>query len=354
MTNDRQFSVLAYPSHRDTLSNPYIRFLYDEAEGSPFHIESFSIRRALLSSADVVHVHWPEWAIVQRSPWKAYPRLFAFMAAIFLARVRGAAVVWTVHNLHPHRRVSRVREGLLYAFLRHAVDQQIHLTDATYSVMEDTRHPARNGRWTVIEHGSLNTDEARPDRGGFRRKHGLGADSRLVAFFGGIDRYKGVPDLIEAFRQLDDPSASLAICGRFADRDVETEILAASEGDDRILVQPGYLSDAELAELVADADLVVLPYAAGLNSGSVFYALSAPCPVLVPDTKTFAAVAETVGRGWMTTYSGRITSVAIDDALAAYVPGTSPRIASWQEIWSETETVYLAALSDRRHRKTGH
>lgn len=350
MTEDRKFSVMAYPSHHDTLSNPYIRLLYAEAEQSTFEIQAFSIRRALVGRADVVHIHWPEWAIVQRSPFKAYPRLIAFMAAIFLARARGAAVVWTVHNLHPHRRVSRLREALLYAFLRRAVDHQIHLTDATRGEMEDTRHAALIGRWNVIEHGPLASGAEFPPQGGFRRKQGVPADASMIAFFGGIDRYKGVPALIRAFGELDDPSARLAICGRFADRGIQDDVVRTALPDDRIVVRAGFLSDEDLAELVVDADLVVLPYAAGLNSGSVFYALSSGCPVLVPATRTFLSVAKAVGPGWVNTYRGDITPEAIASALRTQAPGAQPHIASWADIWAQTEIVYRAAMTRRRRR----
>ncbi|MDR6691209.1 glycosyltransferase involved in cell wall biosynthesis [Microbacterium sp. 1154] len=350
MSPDANFAVLAYPSNREALSNPYVRLLYDEAAGGHFQIESFSIRGALMRRADIVHLHWPEWTIVQRSPWKAYPRLLAFMAVIWLARARGAAIVWTVHNLHPHRRVSRLREALLYTFLRRAVDRQIHLTEATHRAMEDTQHPARVRRRTVIEHGALVDRASVPEPGAFRQKNGVPADARLIVFFGGIDRYKGVPDLISAFGELDDPNSRLAICGKFADRSIERQVLEAARTDNRVLVRPGYLPEEELAQLAADADLIVLPYAAGLNSGSVFYALSVPRPVLVPRTDTFVAVSRAVGDGWVHTYRGLLTSQAIEAALSSRTPPAHPKIPSWRTIWLQTEAVYAEAIAERRGR----
>lgn len=351
--NGLSLTVFAYPYLSDKLSNPYIRFLYAEADPDRVRFMSFSIRKAFLEKADILHLHWPEWTIVQKSPVKAYPRLFAFMLAVLVLRARGCAVVWTVHNLHPHTRISRIREWLLYSFLNRVVDMQLHLTDATREVMASEHHLALpRSEVAVIPHGPLAPSHATSRQGEWREALAVPDGGRLVVFFGGIDRYKGVAELVSAFSEIDDRRLRLAVCGKFAGSGVREDVLSRAQSDDRITVDGSFLSDDALSSLVGDADLVVLPYSAGLNSGSVFYALSSARPVLVPSTPTFQSVGEQVGDGWVRFFDQPLKAEDIEKALRAPAPEQLPKIATWADVWRSTEFSFGLAIDHRKFRET--
>jgi glycosyltransferase involved in cell wall biosynthesis len=118
----------------------------------------------------------------------------------------------------------------------------------------------------------------------------LGADARVgspfrLLNFGVVRPFKGVEDLVAAFSMLDRDQASqfrLSIVGEtWEGWTVPDQAIAHSPHADLIERVDRYVSDEELADYVARADAVVLPYHRSSMSGPLHVALAAGLPVVV-------------------------------------------------------------------------
>jgi glycosyltransferase involved in cell wall biosynthesis len=103
--------------------------------------------------------------------------------------------------------------------------------------------------------------------------------------FGVIRPYKGVEDLVAAFSMLDREQASrfrLTVVGETWEGTTgPDEAIARSPHADLIERVDRYVTDEELAEYVARADAVVLPYRRSSLSGPLFIAMTAGLPTVV-------------------------------------------------------------------------
>jgi glycosyltransferase involved in cell wall biosynthesis len=167
----------------------------------------------------------------------------------------------------------------------------------------------------VISHGVL-----RPwERSGARGRGGGGHSSAqeqprlppelegggrpIVLFFGLLRPYKGLADLLAAWRQASaelPPGAELWIAG-MPRMDTAPLRAAATGGADRtggerpVRLVPRFLADEEIQALLERAALVVLPYHEIEHSGVAFTALGAGTPLLLSDVGGFPEIAHTEG-----------------------------------------------------------
>jgi glycosyltransferase involved in cell wall biosynthesis len=103
--------------------------------------------------------------------------------------------------------------------------------------------------------------------------------------FGVVRPFKGVEDLVAAFSMLDRDQASqfrLSVVGEtWEGWTVPDQAIARSPHADLIERVDRYVSDEELADYVARADAIVLPYHRSSMSGPLHVALAAGLPVVV-------------------------------------------------------------------------
>jgi glycosyltransferase involved in cell wall biosynthesis len=107
---------------------------------------------------------------------------------------------------------------------------------------------------------------------------------RRLLFFGSVQEYKGVEDLLVAFAVLPtDLNARLTIAGECDGtlRPVLAEL--AERSPQRVELRLERVPDDELTRLLAQAHVVVLPYRRSTTSGSAMLALCHGRPVVVPD-----------------------------------------------------------------------
>ena len=106
-----------------------------------------------------------------------------------------------------------------------------------------------------------------------------------LLYFGLVRPYKGVEDLVAAFSMLDRDQASqfrLSVVGETWERwTAPDEAIARSPHADLIERVDRYVSDEELADYVAQADAIVLPYHRCSSSGVLAIALAAGLPTIV-------------------------------------------------------------------------
>ena len=96
-----------------------------------------------------------------------------------------------------------------------------------------------------------------------------------VLFFGRILKYKGLEYLVDAFKSLDKDRYQLIIAGEGQiDFDVSQQ---------NITIINRYISDLELSELFAIADVVVIPYISASQSGVAQLSLAFNKPVIATD-----------------------------------------------------------------------
>ena len=93
-------------------------------------------------------------------------------------------------------------------------------------------------------------------------------------FVGYLRPYKGLNDLIRAFRQLAAPDCRLVIAGSPFDDKAVDQLRAESAGDPRIDLRPGFVPDEDIQLYMNAGDAVVFPYQAILTSGAVVLAMS--------------------------------------------------------------------------------
>ncbi|WP_217595578.1 glycosyltransferase family 4 protein [Cohnella sp. GbtcB17] len=233
---------------------------------------------------DIVHIHWPSYTY-QASifPLTVVKSLF-FISLLYWYKFLGVRLFWTIHNIWPHKGKSRwdffVRKRLL------------SLCDAAFVLSESSKREAAEvfggpeDKIVVTPHGHY--DDAYPSRGAdIRARFGIPKDRFLYLFVGRINRYKGVEQLVSAYRSLEPANAAnaaLLIAGQ-ADTGYDLGFIGADQAGDEagaIKLHSSFVDDADLADYLLAADAVVLPYRQITTSGSAILALTFGKPVVAP------------------------------------------------------------------------
>jgi glycosyltransferase involved in cell wall biosynthesis len=172
------------------------------------------------------------------------------------------------------------------------------------------------------------------------RRAGEPGVCRLL-FFGTIRPYKGLEDLIEAFAGLG-PGFHLTVVGEtWEGWTLPGEMIVDSPARDRITFVNRYVADAEVNDVFAGADVVVLPYRRSSASGPLHIAMSHGVPVVVTGVGGLVEAAAN--------YSGTVfvppaSPGALRDAIERAAGLTGRRHAD-PSSWSSTVEAYDRLLS---------
>ena len=290
-----------------------------------------AIRR--LTGARILHLHWVYgFGLIASDRYPFLRRVAQAWFAVWLWTVRllGLRLVWTAHNTLPSSPVFaddvRARRKLVAA-----CDLVIaHSPSALTALAELDIVPRKSA---VIPHGPFMASVS-PE---LLRTPGAGPGPRRLLFFGRVQPYKGVEDLLAAFAALPpDLDARLTIAGECSDPSLAAVIAEfARQSAGCVETRLERIPDDEVSRLFADADAVVLPFKQITTSGSAVLALCHGRPIVVPDLPGLAHLPD----GALIRYDG--TTSELTDALSEAVVADSYVLAKM----SAEAYAYCSAIS---------
>jgi glycosyltransferase involved in cell wall biosynthesis len=247
-------------------------------------------------------------------------------------------LVWTVHNVLPHQPVFaddiRARRQLVGAC-------DLVLAHSQSALAELAELGITPRRTAVIPIGPF----APPPSAEPLRAPGTHEGSRRLLFFGRVEEYKGVEDLLAAFATIPaDLPVSLMVAGECGDQGLRSRLRAlAKQPGNRVALHLERVAEAEVTLLLSDADVVVLPFRRITTSASAILALCHRRPLVVPDLAAFADLPEEAVVRYDGTVQGlaaAIVRISLADAsvLAAMsaAAGEYSSAISWREIAERT------------------
>lgn len=267
--------------------NPYTRLLAEGLERAQPGLCCTQTESLLAGRFDIIHLHWFDLLYAARSPWRRVLKLASLAKGLQQARRGGAHLVYTAHNVEPHERaglLQRAADALVYRLA-----DAVHVHDESAQRALAAQRTVR--RVDVIAHG--NYIGAYPDtctRAAARQRLGLAGNVFVYVALGQIRPYKGLDELISAFRGLPGSRLALVIAGNLHDPAYGRLLEKQAGGDRRIRLEPHFVSDDEVQYYFRAADVCVLPYRAATTSGAAILALSFGCPVVAPDLGPFRSL----------------------------------------------------------------
>jgi beta-1,4-mannosyltransferase len=305
--------------------NPFTTLLSEAIDERPgWTSRYFSWGEFLSLRWDVLHIHWPEFLIRDRSPRVAKVKQILFETGLRLARSRGRVVVRTLHNSSPHE----LRNG------EHELLRRIDLlTDGFIRMNEFTVSPVPGAPIVTIPHGHY-----RDWYGALARSPEVVENRALV--YGAIRPYKGVPKLIRAFQNLPPSSPwTLRVVGKISDPEV-----LASPLTDRVSIRDERVTDEDLILEISAAARIVLPFDRVENSGTMILALSLATPVVTTRSNSAVSLRTAVGDDWVRIVDD-MAADQLEHALARPTPHGEPFDSAptyeWDLIASATIDFYV-------------
>jgi glycosyltransferase involved in cell wall biosynthesis len=224
----------------------------------------------------------------------------------------GARTVALCHNVLPHE--SKPYDAPLMRALLGRVDAVLVHSPAQAELARSlSTTPTR--RAELPAHLPVSTPSARSE----------GVRNRLL-FFGMIRPYKGLDVLLRAMA-AGPPEVTLTVAGEFWGGLDEVRALISSLGlAERVSLRPGYVPAAQVPELFAAADALVLPYRSATASQNVFMAFEHGVSVIATRAGTLADHVRD-GVDGLVCEPGDVASLT--DALKRfYAPGEPARLAA--------------------------
>jgi beta-1,4-mannosyltransferase len=236
---------------------------------------------------DVVHIHWLELLFTYPTLRQSLKRWLSVMLALLLARWSGICIIYTLHNLEQHegRRAGLTRLGHRIMF---ALAHGVHVHDAETAATLAARWGRRRGVH-VIAHGNYVSAYANEcSRAEARARLNLPDESLVLLCLGRVRPYKGIEDLIAAFRTLGNPNARLLIAGEAQEPEYARAIRALASEDPRVRLQLGFVAEDDLQFFFKASDISVLPYRHVTTSGAAILSFSFLVPIIAPRLGCFA------------------------------------------------------------------
>lgn len=281
--------------------DPTVLLYLPPARGNPF--QSLLYRQSyeygigpvpVLSLADVDGFRWPDRTIVHlhwtrqitqaaESPADAEAAVDAAIEVLSRSCARGNALLWTVHNVLPHECRFPEADIRLRRWLAANADVVHVLAASTPELVTPHYELPTDGRMVHVPHPSyvgvypdhVSADDARWELG-------LDPHHRVAVVVGSQRAYKGIDVLRDALRHLGDDWRAI-VAGNPVEPEDREALLAMAADEPRLLVCPRRIAGEEMQLFHRAADVGVVPYADGLNSGAAFLALSFGLPLVGSD-----------------------------------------------------------------------
>ncbi|HEX5928453.1 MAG TPA: glycosyltransferase family 4 protein [Solirubrobacterales bacterium] len=180
-----------------------------------------------------------------------------------------------------------------------------------------------------------------------------GAEGPVILFFGLLRPYKGIEDLLAAFRRVE--GAELWIVGN-PRMDVAPLRELAREAGGRARFVTRFVEDAEVPAIFRRADLVALPYLDAEHSGVLYTGLAFGKPLVLSAVGGFPEVAATgAGRlvppGDVAALAATLAELVADEGARAELAAAATRAAagpfSWDEAARRTLDLYRELIEAR-------
>lgn len=277
--------------------NPYVRLLASAMEQIATRVTSVvedDLSPRWLwerrDELDVLHFHWVE-LLYASSTWKGlWVRWLRLISTMILAKLLGIKIAYTVHNIAHHEGEN----AWLNRFTNWAIFELadvIHVHDQVAQQAVAERF-GRTRNVFVIPHGNYFSYPNDCTRAQARAKLALPEQAFVYLFLGVVRPYKGVEELIRAFKQLDAADAYLLIAGHAHSPEYAVAIEAMAEGHSQIMLKLGFVPEEMLQYYMNASDICVLPYRHVTTSGAAILAFSFGKPVIAPRLGAFP---QTVG-----------------------------------------------------------
>ncbi|MGX9935269.1 glycosyltransferase [Advenella kashmirensis] len=271
--------------------NPFQQLLYCSATTAGYALvpttKFENLSTVSWRNRSVIHLHWVA-SILKACTNKAHADFCVqqFEKKLENWRALGHKLLWTMHNVLPHESVFLEAE----ISLRKKI---INYSDAIHILSEDSIelasefYPIKNKKIFHIPHPSYEGWYPNViDRTSARQHLGLDFNEFIFLAFGSIQRYKGVLELVRAFKimKINNPTLRLrlVIAGKPVDTEYIHEISVEIEAAASITFIQDPMEDRDIQILFNAADVVVAPYKKTLNSGIALLAATFKKELVAP------------------------------------------------------------------------
>jgi len=231
----------------------------------------------------ILHLHWQHPYLAGPGALAGIGKPIVFLAQVALLKLLGVRIVWTVHNLRDHESTDDRLEVFFSRVLAWMVDAVVAHSDHAKSEIVRLFRIKRAGKVHVIPHGSFATYFPNTvSRASARSSLGIAGDRSVFLFLGLVRPYKGVLELIAAFKALKQQDATLIIAGKSPRSKWAEEVEAACAEDPAIMLRLEFIPHESVQVYMNAADVVVTPYRDVLTTGGVILAMSFGKPVVAP------------------------------------------------------------------------
>ncbi len=227
-----------------------------------------------------LHFDWIVSYYYRRSLWLTLLSVPLFCGQILLARMLGAKLVWTLHNILPHDATYLGVHRFCQRFLARRCDWvRVFAQSTILKASVELRTP--ESKFRVVPEGDYKStypDEV--SRAAARERLQFSSSAKIFLYFGLIKPYKGILELVECFREMQQPDVILLIAGKVMNTDYGRMI--EEKRSSNIIFVNEFIADNELQYYFRAADMVVLPFKNIENSGSLIMAMGFARPIIAP------------------------------------------------------------------------
>ena len=334
--------VLASPAMKNKANNPYNYLLYS---AMPASVQTFEYATTPfdLHDWDIFHIHWPDLLLRHGRITRVHIRAWSLLRKIRAVQKRGGKVVWTAHNIEPHKMPLKHFAIELWRKILRSLDGVIYLSPQGQQQLE-ALYPFLAGKpAAIVPHGHY-IGAYPPCESDPYEKLGIQRDNTNLLFFGKIRLHKGLSALLEAFRGIATEQANLIIAGQPG----KEELLPAGSDlllkADNIKTLLRHIENDEVCGLFQVADAVILPYLNILNSGTAILALSMRRPVVAPRIGSLPELQENYGKNWVFLYDQPLNQSVIENVLTWLQTRQNTELdlspLDWQPLAQQTAAFY--------------
>lgn len=288
---NRQFSrILILPDAGP--DNPFQYMMIDFLRNNGFEVfigskkKLGSIYKAVNQfDPDIIYFDWVHSYIIGRTfLWTLLKSLFFVLEVLYIHSFRKIPIIHTLHNTQNHREFWLSWERIIYVFfLKKCAKIRVYSDTGKQDAIK--KFKIEPGKIYVIQ--DIPYHHYYPDnvlKKESRVNFNINPRDFVFLFFGKIKEYKGLENLIRAFKSIKKSGDNLIIAGECLDENYQLSLKKSTRNSPEIIWHDQFITKQEVQYFFNVADVVVLPFVKIDHSGSIDLAMSFSKPVITLKT----------------------------------------------------------------------